>query len=73
MCASFNDVNVTENSKLLEQAKTFFTPFLPRILNTDLYVVIYLRNVLLFKTSFIIGQFLLFFASEEEKKSYKKF
>ena len=69
MCASFNDVNVTANSKLLEQAKTFFTPFLPRILNTDLYVVIYLRNVLLFKTSFSIGQFLLYLASEEEKKS----
>ena len=32
-----------------------------------------LENLLLFKTSFIIGQFLLFFASEEEKKSYKKF
>ena len=44
-----------------------------RILNTDLYVVIYLRNFLLFKTSFIIGQFLLFFASEEEKNSYKNF
>ena len=71
MYTSFNDVNVTEkwNRKLLEQAKTFFTLFLPRILNTDLHVVIYLRNVLLFKTSFIISQILLFFASEEEKKS----
>ena len=31
------------------------------------------ENVLLFKISFIIGQFPLFFASEEEKKLYKKF
>ena len=27
----------------------------------------------IFKTPLIIGQFLLFFASEEEKKSYKNF
>ena len=46
MCTSFNDVDVTKNRRLVEQAK----PFLLRsfiycwILNTDLYVVIYVRN-----------------------------
>ena len=35
MCTSFNDVNVTENRKLLEQAKTFFTPFFHLVQNPE--------------------------------------
>ena len=80
MCTSFNDVNVTENRRLTEQAKTFsLRSFIwCRILKTDLYVVIIILENFLFKISFIIGQFLLllflllfFFSPEEEEKSYQ--
>ena len=76
ICISFNDVNVTENRRLVGTGQNGFYFVLSSSVEswTPTYMSSYiLENFLLFKLSFIIGQFLLFFASEEEKKSYKKF
>ena len=76
ICISFNDVNVTEDRRLVGTGQNVFYFVLSSSVEswTPTYMSSYiLENFLLFELSFIIGQFLLFFASEEEKKSYKKF
>ena len=73
ICTSFNDVNVTGNRRLVGTGQNVFYSVLSSSVEswTPTYMSSFIfENFLLFKISFIIGQFLLFFASEEEKKSY---
>ena len=67
MCTSFNGVNVTENRKLLKQAKTFFTPFFHLVQHPKHRLICH--HII----SFIIGQCLLFFASEVDCKTVRIF
>ena len=79
MRTSFNDVNVTENRRLTEKAKTFsLRSFIYcRILKTDLYVVIIisenfpLQNILYHRSISSVFVVVFFFSPEEEEKSYQ--